>query len=103
MAASELQKAVEKLIKTEPGWKAFEPVAPVGGRAGAVSTGRPSSASPTSAPLSPTLEESDAALREYFGARLLTSSDGLFTIELRPIKKIVLTGDGALIFKDPPA
>lgn len=99
MAASELQKAVEKLVKREPGWKAFEPPPNVGARPGEVSKGRPASSSPSSAA---TLEESDAALREYFSARMLTSSDGLFTIEVRPIKKIVLVGNGAFIFKEPP-
>lgn len=97
--ASELDKAVEKLIKREKGWREFARPAAVGGRPGAVTTGRPSASGTNRAGA---LIEKDAALREYWPAVTLLSSDGLFSIEIEPIKKIVLDDGSAAEFKQPP-
>ena len=98
--ASELDKAVEKLTKREKGWAEFRRPPAVGARPGTTTTGRPSaSTTKTTA----ALIETDAALREYWPVRTLLSSDGLFSIEVRPIKKIVLEGDATAEFQNPPA
>lgn len=97
--ASELQKAIDRLTKAEPDWKAFDKKPAVGGRPGAVSTGRGVGGASAGA-LS--LVESDATLREYHAARTLTTSDGIFSIEWEPIKKVMLVGGGSMQFQDPP-
>ncbi len=96
--ASELDKAVEKLTRRENGWAQFKRAPAVGGRPGAVTTGRPSSSTQQSS----AFVEKDAALREYWPAVTLLSSDGLFSIEIEPIKKIILADDSAAEFKQPP-
>lgn len=51
------------------------------------------------------LEESDATTRQHHPAGAITSSDGLFVLELEPLKQMDMTdGDGnalSLIFDDP--
>lgn len=51
------------------------------------------------------LEESDAGTRQYHPPGQITSSDGLFVLELEPIKQMEMRdGDGndvTLIFDDP--
>lgn len=97
--ASELQNAIDRLVKAEPGWKAFDKKPAVGGKPGAVSTGRGAGGAAAGA-LS--LVESDATLREYYDARTLTTSDGIFSIEWEPIKKMLMIGGGSITFQDPP-
>lgn len=97
MSASELKKAVDKLLLKERGWKAATAPPAVGPRPGAVSTGRPSSSSPVGLAFA----EKDAAQREYYDARTLASSDGVFQISWQPIKSILLEGNVRATFKDP--
>lgn len=99
MAKSELQKAVEKLILKGPGWVPAPAKPNVGPRPGTVSTGRPASAVTRSGFA---FEEKDADKREYYAARMLSSSDGVFQISWQPIKSILLEGGGRATFKDPP-
>ncbi|HSH29955.1 MAG TPA: hypothetical protein VK971_08635 [Thiohalobacter sp.] len=51
------------------------------------------------------LEESDASTRQYHAPGAITSSDGLFVIELEPVSQIDMTdGEGngvSLIFDNP--
>lgn len=98
--ASELEKAVKRLVDKQPGWKAFDKRPAVGGRPGAVTTGRPASAGQTTGAV--VLEETDYALREYWAPRTLQSSDGLFVWHEEPIKRIVLTDGAQFLFDDPP-
>jgi hypothetical protein len=100
-SASPLQDAINRLTEREPVWKQFQPKPPVGAKPGARSTGRPSSSSAGSGGAG--FDEADAALREYYAPRTLTSSDGIFTISWQPIKSILLEGDVRATFKDPPA
>lgn len=102
MAASELQKAVDKLIKREPGWKQATTPPKVGPRPGTVSTGRPASA-PGAGGATLTFVEQDYALRETYDERVLASSDGVFEIAWRPTKKIIGEAGGVIELKEPPA
>ena len=97
---SELQNAIDRLIKNEPGWKRFEKKPSVGAKPGAVSTGRAAGSTGGSAQ---SLVEADASKREFYAPRTITTSDGLFTIEQPAIKKIILIGGGAIEFQEPPA
>lgn len=102
MSASALQKSLELLGTPAPGWRPLDAVSPVGGRPGGVTTGRPSSVEQGQGGADATLEESDAALREYYASRIITTTDGLFTLEVRPIKRVALVDGGAILFKEPP-
>ena len=93
--SSELQKAVDRLIKTEPGWKEATRPPARGGKAGSTSTGRP-----TAGQSAISLIEPDASAREYWAPRTLRSTDGVLTIEVAPIKTVVFA-DGSASFAEP--
>jgi len=97
--SNELRKALDKFLSKNEGWRAFDSKPAVGAKPGGVGTGRPSAAS---AGGGGAFVESDYALREYWPATTITTSDGLFTLEIKPIKKIALEGGGAAEFKQPP-
>ena len=98
--ASELDKAIHKLIKREKGWAAFKQAPAVGARPGGISTGRPSATASTGG--SGPFAESDYAAREYWPEReLARTTDGLFVFLGRPIKSIALEGGGKATFKEP--
>jgi len=50
--------------------------------------------------------ETDYADRTYWATRMKTTPDGIFTMALKPIKKIKMTdaagGDASILLKDPP-
>lgn len=96
--ASELQKAIEKLLKKEKDWEAFMPKPAVGAKPGGVGTGRPSSSQAGGG-----LEESDATQREYYPGRTWRSVDGVITFFEEPIKSIALVGGGRFVWDEPPA
>lgn len=99
-SASELDKAVDKLIKRERGWQQFKPAQAVGERPGGVSTGRPSAAASSGG--GGAFAESDYAAREYWPEReLARTTDGLFVFLGQPIKSIALEGGGTATFKEP--
>lgn len=100
MSSTALQKAVERLVASEPGWSAFEQKPPVGARPGTVSTGRPASSQASTA-----LEfvEQDYAQREFFAERTVTSSDGIFEIAWRPTRAIHGAAGQRIELKEPPA
>ncbi len=100
MSSASLQEAARRLVSKAPGWEPVRPAPVKGARSGETATGRPSSAPSADAT---SFEESDASLREYFPAVTYTSSDGLFTFEVEPIRQISLVGDGTFIFDEPPA
>ncbi len=95
---SELQKAVDKLIQREPRWKEFAKKPAIGAKPGATSTGRPASDGNGAQDLI----EADATQREYYEWRSAVSSDGLWSIEYRELKKIVLVGNGSIQLQEPP-
>lgn len=100
MSASELQKAVDKLIKREPGWKAATQPPNKGPKPGKVATGYPASpAGQQSGGVA--FVESDYTQREYWPAINITSSDGLFVLSYQPIKSVLLEGGDRATFKQP--
>lgn len=86
--ASELQKAVDRLLKKEPGWRKATQPPQQGPRPGGKGVGRPASGA---AALE--LVEEDASTRQYYAPVTLRTSDGLLTIEVEPIKQIDLRGN----------
>jgi hypothetical protein len=99
-SASELDKAVDKLIKRERGWQQFKPTQAVGERPGALSTGRPYATASSGG--GGAFAESDYAAREYWPEReLARTTDGLFVFLGRPIKSIALEGGDKATFKEP--
>lgn len=100
-AASELQKAVDKLLKKEPRWREATQPPAKGPQPGQVATGRPATGG--AAASGSGFVEADAALREYWAERIVaTSSDGLFVLMGAPIKK-VFGSPGPQEYRDPPA
>lgn len=98
MSASELQKAVDKLIKREPRWvEATQPPAK-GAKPGKVATGYPASAGRGQ---NIVLEETDYALRQHWPPFEIISTDGMFVIEIEPIKYIDLGGGDGFKFAEP--
>lgn len=94
--ASPFKDALDRFLKDIPGWKPIADGIPQGRKPGQVSTGRPASASSGTA-----FEEMDYLQREYWPAQSVTSSDGLFVIELEPIKSILLVGNNRARFQEP--
>lgn len=102
MSASGLQQAAKRLTAKSKGFEPVKTVPNKGARPGERSTGRPSASTGQTATATGSFEESDFALRTYWGPAVLTSSDGIFTIEVEPIKSIALTGGGVFNFQAPP-
>ena len=99
-SASELQRAIERLLQKEKGWGEFAPKPAVGARPGGVGTGLPASASGGAAG---SFVEADFDQREYHTERQIASTDGIFVMRYRPIKKVVGDDARTLEFKEPPA
>ena len=98
MSAAGLQQAAKRLTSDAKGFAPVKPLPGKGARPGEKSTGRPSAGGAASAN---TLQELDFAAREYWPAVQLTSSDGIFTFSVQPIKSIGLVGGGVFLFKQP--
>lgn len=97
MSSSDLREAGLRLLGGGRGFESLKPVPVKGARPGAVSTGRPASARNSAQDLA----ESDYAQREYWSAVTLTSTDGIFTLQVQPIKKIALEDGAVFTFKQP--
>lgn len=98
MAAADIdfQKSVERLLKQQPGWKKATQPPEKGARPGGKGVGRPASGT---AALE--LVEQDASTRQYYEPVTLRTSDGLFSIEIEPIKQIDLRGNIPFRFAEP--
>lgn len=102
---SEFQRALRRLIQREPGWRRFA------GQAGKPETPAPipaargvaMSAGAVAQPGGSEFEEIDAVQREYWPTRVMTTTDGLFTWEVEPIKSILLADGSRATFAEPPA
>lgn len=93
-----LEKALRRLVEQSPnGWAKFQKPEAKGARPGTVGTGVPAAAGTTSAGF----EEEDAALRTYWPAKTLTSTDGLFQLQVEPIKTIRLRSGDTATFDNP--
>ena len=99
-SASELQRAIERLMQKEKGWGQFVAPPAVGARPGGIGTGLPASAGGSAAG---SFVETDFEQREYHAERQIASTDGIFVMRYRPIKKVVGEDARTLEFKDPPA
>lgn len=97
----ELEKALERLLDKKGGWSKLDDRPAVGGRPGGVGVGLPGSAPSVGGIVS--LEEKDAAAREYFPARMLLTTDGIFAFSESHIKSILLVDDSRFVLKEPPA
>ena len=95
----DFQKSIERLLKSQPGWKRAIQPPDKGAKPGGKGVGRPASGA---AALE--LVEEDASTRQYYDTPVvLRTSDGLFTIEVLPIKQVNLRGGTQLRLAEPPA
>lgn len=95
----DFQKSIERLLKSQPGWKRAIQPPDKGAKPGGKGVGRPASGAS-----GVDLVEQDAATRQYHETPyILRSSDGILTIEVSPIKQINLQGNGRIVFAEPPA
>lgn len=92
-----LEKALRRIVQEQKGWAKFVPPEAKGARPGTVGTGVPASAGEGGA----TIEEEDASLRTYWPAKTLTSTDGLFTLQVEPIKSLRLRSGDDATFDNP--
>lgn len=86
--ASELDKAIQKLVEKEPGWKVFLPKDP---SPIADSAGKAQNAVPKTASGGGDLNERAYADRRYHPRRVLRSTDGVLTFQFDPIKSVTMT------------
>lgn len=98
MSASDLRKAALRLTQGGGGFNPLKPAETVGRRPGAIATGRPSAAGQGGATA---LVETDYDARTYWPKVEYTSSDGIFTIEVEPIRRIELEDGRSIEFKEP--
>ena len=101
MTAAVLQDALKRLVLEPDGARLPDAPPPVGAQAREVSTGRPASAAAPAAGGGGGFAESDYALRQYWPARTLTSSDGIFSVSVQPIRSLALVGGGQATFAEP--
>lgn len=99
MSNSLLQDALRRLMEQQPGWKKATTPPEQGPKPAARGKGLPASSSSANGIA---FNESDYGLREYWPPVSVTSADGLFTVEVDPIKAIALDGGGKATFKEPP-
>lgn len=99
MSASDLRDAVRRIVGERAGVALLKPAPEKGARPGVVATGRPSSAGNTANTES--LVELDFDQREYWAEVAIDTSDGIFTLTVEPIKRVVLEGDRVFDFKQP--
>ena len=84
----DFQKSIERLLKSQTGWKRAIQPPDKGAKPGGKGVGRLASGA---AALE--LVEEDASTRQYYAPVTLRTSDGLLTIEVEPIKQIDLRGN----------
>lgn len=99
MSGSELQKAVDRLMKKETGWEAFKAKPEKGGKPASRSVGRPGSSQAASS--GGVITEDDYDARERYDAHTVVTSDHMFSIEYKPIKSISDVKGPPHTFKEP--
>lgn len=100
--ASPMRDALAKFLKDNPGWQPIADAIPKGRRPGEVATGRPSTSASNSAG-GGSFKESDYTLREYHPMVVKHTSDGVFSFEIGPIKKVVGFNNQVQEYEPPPA
>jgi hypothetical protein len=105
-ADRKLSEDLNSLI-SPPKEKALRDIAPREGFPEGVGTATPEPVATGGGGISSPLTEPSFAARQYYAANPVTSSDGIFTIELLPIKKLVMQDAEAqevvFDFADPEA
>ncbi len=101
---SELAKAIERLMQREPGWRNFSARPAQPAKLAPIPAARGVAMSATSVPASggAGFDEADASQREYWPARQLITTDGLFVFEVEPIRSVLLVGGNRATFAEPP-
>lgn len=96
-----LQKAVQRLVQKEPGWQKFVQPEPRGAKPAEVGRSASPAASGSGGGGGGTLDELDYSQREYWPVINKVSTDGLFTLQIKPIKSILLSDGSRATFKQP--
>ncbi|ANQ83712.1 hypothetical protein dqs_0636 [Azoarcus olearius] len=100
--ASPMADALKAFVDRNKGWKQIADAIPVGPRPGTVSTGRPST-TPGSSTGGGSFVESDYTLRQYHAKVVKETTDGVFTFEIEPIKRVQGYNDQFQQYEPPPA
>ncbi len=105
MAKTELQKAIDKLVAREPGWKEFLKPAPAASSIGpSIGVGKPKGGQSAAGGGGGDLTERSFAERTYYADKFVKSSDGLFSFQA--LKSLTFVdGTGAVVkmtFQPPP-
>ncbi|THF60899.1 hypothetical protein [Pseudothauera rhizosphaerae] len=98
--ASDLGRSLRRLIPRDPTHRRTlepaSPAQPIPSTRGVSLTAQQAAGSGGGA-----FEEDDASQREYWPVRTITSSDGLFVLEVEPLKSILLKDGSRATFGDP--
>ncbi len=97
MSGADLRDAGRRLTGDGRAFQALKPAPGKGGKPGTVSTGRPASGGGQTTGFA----ESDYTQRQYWPAVTLTSTDGIFTLQVEPIKQLSLDSGAVFTFKQP--
>ncbi len=92
-----IKQSVQALADPAPAAQPLPPAPAVGAKPGAVGVGRQQASGGGGAGF----DEADYAQREYWPTVNRISTDGLFTIQEKPIKSILLATGGRATFKQP--
>lgn len=98
-SAAAVADAISRLAGSGPGFEPLAPAAAKGAKPGKISSGRP--AETATATASGGSEELDYAQREYYAARPLATTDGVFVFMREPIKSVLMVGNYRDRYKEP--
>lgn len=91
MADQRLVADLNRLIRTPPAPRPrLAPVTPPGSLPGRSSASPAAAATGTTAGIASPLTEPDYTAREYHAATVLTTTDGVFTLEIEPLAAVAL-------------
>ncbi|HQU89243.1 MAG TPA: hypothetical protein PK620_13040 [Denitromonas sp.] len=93
-----IRQSVKALTDPPATTASLSPAPAVGARPGGISVGRQQASQAVGGA---GFDEADYAQREYWPTVNRTSTDGIFTIQERPIKSILLLSGGRATFKQP--
>lgn len=93
-----IKQSISALADQPTATPSFAPAPAVGARPGGVSVGRQQASTVGGGA---GFDEADYAQREYWTTVNRMSTDGLFTIQEKPIKSILLVSGGRATFKEP--
>ena len=94
-SAAAVADAISRLAGSGPGFEPLAPAAAKGAKPGKISSGRPAETASGGS------EELDYAQREYYAARPLATTDGVFVFMREPIKSVLMVGNYRDRYKEP--